>query len=444
MIFVLSDLHLSDGTTSTNINPDAFSIMESEVLDTYKNRKAASLKIILLGDIFDLVRTDYWLKKPIAERPWNGSLDKLTAMNPDPKIEKYYGEVLTQVLADKSSKQFIKSLKDISAKIPNTEIVYVIGNHDRMFNNYPLLKDKASKETGLKFTFVNSFSDASYSLVARHGHEFDVNCHGYEFYKKVLNPGANVNRFSPECYAVQCIGEVITAEMMSGIIYRLRQKNASADLVTKALDLNNVRPMMDVLLWLEWISRSMDNANEKAILMDAFRESVDALLATDLAKQWDDLVREFWIFTGDITDRLEQVRKYIQGKSFDDIKDTVETFKFFEGMFGHGKDDNVEGAKSEWKDATVPASIQYILYGHTHVARHDIFSARSDGSVNMYVNTGTYLPLIEKAEESGFATSKQMSLTYFFNSKEDCPGDNKKADTVSMEIWNGTRMKLYK
>ena len=55
--------------------------------------------------------------------------------------------------------------------------------------------------------------------------------------------------------------------------------------------------------------------------------------------------------------------------------------------------------------------IQYILYGHTHEARHDYFFGDKNGKVKMYINTGTFLPYIQKTKDKkSFASAYQMTI----------------------------------
>jgi hypothetical protein len=89
-----------------------------------------------------------------------------------------------------------------------------------------------------------------------------------------------------------------------------------------------------------------------------------------------------------------------------------------------------------------PGPIQRVIYGHTHRARHDYFSADQAGAVKMYVNTGTFLPLIERARDRrSFVNSIQMTMVYVYRADEDT--ERKAPNTTSLDIWNGIRRKQY-
>jgi hypothetical protein len=60
----------------------------------------------------------------------------------------------------------------------------------------------------------------------------------------------------------------------------------------------------------------------------------------------------------------------------------------------------------------------------------------------MYVNTGTFLPLIERARDRrSFVNSIQMTMVYVYRADEDT--ERKAPNTTSLDIWNGIRRKQY-
>ena len=83
------DLHLTDGSTSRDPHETAFAVLGEEIATAAVGKEATELEILMQGDIFDLVRTDYWHRDPSTDgrRPWIGALDPDTAMNADPGVE---------------------------------------------------------------------------------------------------------------------------------------------------------------------------------------------------------------------------------------------------------------------------------------------------------------------------------------------------------------------
>lgn len=61
ILVLISDLHITDKSTAFNVDPDAFTkILKPKIKDMANKRGETEIHLVLLGDIFDLVRTDYW------------------------------------------------------------------------------------------------------------------------------------------------------------------------------------------------------------------------------------------------------------------------------------------------------------------------------------------------------------------------------------------------
>ncbi len=446
MLAIISDLHFSDGSTSTNVPETAFiEILFDEIMDSAIDKDAKEVKIILLGDIFDLGRTDYWMTIPKEERPWNGELSEKTAMNVDPRVEIHNLNVLKLIMKDRSSKAFIAGIKDLYHTIGVPfEVVFVIGNHDRTFHNFQSMKDHLTKVMNpVPITFVPWWQDDTYRILCRHGHEWSDECYGYELCRDVLK-GKPGGRFDPKCYQVQTIGEVVTAEIMSGLIWRLKSMLGVSDpvLFESLKDANNVRPEITVLDWLTWIGRKRFGDRQKELVYEALINSLDGFLGTELADMWDELKRDILI-RGDLVDRIQLLRKIIAKSSFDELRKDMDFINWSKHLNPFGKKDAyVEGAKMDFDQFP---NVDTVVYGHTHEAKQVVLRGSIDGAAQRYLNTGTYLPLIDKATEAGFARSLRLSLTFIYGPNEDSHADNPKVkDTVSLEFWMGMKQKQYK
>jgi UDP-2,3-diacylglucosamine pyrophosphatase LpxH len=448
MLVLISDLHLTDERVARNVNPEAFRLFEAEVAATARKRGARETQVVLLGDIFDFGRTDYWLRGSIPPegRPWGGELDPSTAMNTDTgAIERQFLAILRDILRSPAAQQLQSTLAALQRETPAFSVRYVVGNHDRVLWNFPRLQTEIQKAMPQISSFSAVLESEEYGVVARHGHEWDLNTHGWEFRNKVLLPRENVGRFSPEAYRVQAIGEAVTAELMGGLIYHAARLGTPPSIVDQLKDVNNLRPMLHVFEWLDWIG-AQETVEEQRRLYEALRLALDGLLDCSLARAWDRL-RSDLVVSADLIDRLQQARRFILGRDFRTFRGRVEGLKRLERTFPFlfQEDDNLrEGARSEQliRDPVPGSSIQRVIYGHTHRARHDYFHGNQDGTVQMYVNTGTYLPLITEAEDGeSFASSIQMVYVYLYRADEDVEG--KKPGTTSMDIWTGIRRKVY-
>lgn len=448
MLVLVSDLHITDETTANNVNPEAFELLGAEIVDAVERRGAREIHLVLLGDILDLVRTDYWHRTavPMAKRPWGGTLDPRTGMNADhAAVEAQFQAVLRGVLATPAAGALRAMLARLAAGQVPFRATYVIGNHERVMWNFPSLQETARAALPQVAGFTAAVESPEYGVLARHGHEWDEHTHGWRFRRDVLVPGENVDRFAPEAYETMAIGEAVTAELMSGLVYHARDQGAPTSLVDQLEDVNNLRPLLDVFAWLDWIAGTRAREHRQ-MLHEALGRALDGLLETSLAREWDRL-RTDYLVSGDLVDRLEQARAVLLGPNFEAFRGRVESLQRLQRLVPAllpSEDGLMGGARSEavFQGEPTPAGIQRVIYGHTHRARHDYFSGNADGTVRMYVNTGTFLPLITRARDGRtFASAQQMTMVFAYRADEDRQG--KRPGTTSMDIWNGTRRKLY-
>lgn len=453
MLVIVSDIHVTDESTAINVDPSAFRLLGREIATSAEDRGAAEIHVVLLGDILDLVRSSYWMSHGVApaDRPWGGDLDPTTGMNRNAAaVESQFQHVLDGILGTASGKALIGMLEElprIDGKRPS--VTYVVGNHDRVFHNFPSLQATvASALPSVDVSFADHVRLPEYGLLARHGHEWDENCYGWHLLTHVLQKGSKVGQFDPEASRVMAIGEPITAELMGGLIFYVE---SSLDLgsaedkrfLDNLKDVNNLRPMEQALSWVNWFTKGRSD-RYTAIVREALIQALDSLLECSLAKRWDELKPDL-IVSGDITDYLAKARSAVKkSKSLQDLGDLITTVtkvaSVVHGVFGSKLDDLEKGAKQEFARTPVP-DFQYVVYGHTHVGLHDDFSAGQLGGVKLYINTGTYLPLVERALEEGFVRSHRMTLLFFYNQAEDVEDRADSGPTV--DLWLGMRRKTF-
>ena len=73
MLIFISDLHFVDGSAGEhNLSHRAFEYFFEDVaaIAAKPSNDIKEIKIVLLGDIFDLFRTENWFGYPADERPW--------------------------------------------------------------------------------------------------------------------------------------------------------------------------------------------------------------------------------------------------------------------------------------------------------------------------------------------------------------------------------------
>jgi UDP-2,3-diacylglucosamine pyrophosphatase LpxH len=448
MLVLVSDLHITDETAANNVNPEAFVLLGDEIVDAAARRGAREIRLVLLGDIVDLVRSDYWHRHglPMTARPWGGRLDDDTGMNSDPAIEHQFRAVLAAALATPAGAALQAMLARLASATIPFSVSYVIGNHERVMRNFPSLQQDARRALPQIAEFTAAVERPEYGVLARHGHEWDEATHGWRLRREVLQPSRPIDRFSPAAYRTMAIGEVVTAELMSGLVFHARDRGAPAELVDQLKDVNNLRPLLDVFGWLEWVGGTRSR-HQREILHQALVRSLDGLLESSVARSWDRLEPDRLV-SGDLVDRLEQARALLLGPDFASFRGRVEALQFLQRLVpflrpaGEGL---LAGARAEVALAGGPSAggIEYVVYGHTHRARHDYLAAAASEAVQLYVNTGTFLPLISRTGDGhSFAREQQLTMVFVYRGDEDIEG--KVAGTTSLDIWNGARRKRYR
>ena len=129
MLIFLSDLHFIDETAGQHNIPKAAFEGVFRDIKTYGGTPS-EVKIVFLGDIFDLVRTTRWHDAPEAERPWGDVAGKRN------EIEVRATAILDEIVEKNRAFHFLKTgLRDIFGTEP--EKIYIPGNHDRLCNLTP-------------------------------------------------------------------------------------------------------------------------------------------------------------------------------------------------------------------------------------------------------------------------------------------------------------------
>jgi UDP-2,3-diacylglucosamine pyrophosphatase LpxH len=426
MLVIISDLHFTDETTANNVSGRAFTeLLGPEMLRACKNG-ARELHLVLLGDIYDVVRTDHWVQQPASERPWNGNLEKATAMNPDPAVEHGFNAVLARTFEKTSFfSEMLQEVFENCGGLP-TKITFVIGNHDRPLANFTSLQAAISGHFGHPVSFLSALDAPEYATLARHGHEWDDNCSPHAL-SNVMAPSRKRSRLDPASNKIANIGEVITAELMGGLIFYVAQKDPQLAVVLK--DANHVRPLRDVFAWVEWRTRVFSTAQRK-LVAESLRTAIDQVVDSELGKLWDRISPDL-LCSGDITDYLKKIR--LLAKGYRGLKNLSSVVIKVRDVLGIGDKDPVfEGAVKEFE--TLRAETRYLFYGHTHQARHNFVGGSRD-QPKIYVNTGTYMPLIQAAfKGQGFVQAEQLTMAFVYRADE--AGG---APAPRLDLWNGIR-----
>ena len=431
MLIFISDLHFVDGTAGEhNVPTDAFKIFFEDIAGTADwlirdGRVIDEIKLVFLGDIFDLIRTEMWFDFPENERPWG---------NDEEKIETNANTIF-DAIRKKNKTTFDLLGGDLKTEFDlpkEPERIYVPGNHDRLGNKYQSLRDKVCQCLGLPSRttpFEHYFQDVNYGVFARHGQEYDkFNYEGgisYEFQDYMRVP----------------IGDPITTELVAKLPWRLMKKKKIRKLPKEEQEklkrnfqeIENVRPLGAVIQWL--LYQVKKNLRLKEVIENTVDEVIGEFNKLSFVKTWyghHDKWRDF----NDEADKIQAVLFLLEKFKLFPLEKLV---PLMDKVMKHSaKDEHQEATAREYTH--LDNRIRYVVYGHTHEAKQVAIRVKEDAKEpkeQVYLNTGTWRTRYYKTTEGlGFIGWKNLSYVSFFKKEE------RGTDVPIFETWTGTLKKI--
>jgi UDP-2,3-diacylglucosamine pyrophosphatase LpxH len=450
MLVIISDLHLTDGSSGDTIHQDAFGGFKDSLSELIydaswrsggRYRPIEKIDVILLGDILDVIRSTKWLAG--EARPWSD-------MQSEKSIERI-SEINSAVLEhNKASLGILKRLATGSAlslppatsdgkpaftardkpgaadRIPiKARLHYLVGNHD-WFYHLP-----GSAYNGIRRNVVEALelendptvpfphdpaeSDRirdiyrAHRVFARHGDIFDK-----------LNFEEERNSSS--------VGDAIVIELVNRFPLAVTQELGAdlPDACAKGLrEIDNVRPLVLIPVWVHGL----------------IKRTCSKAIAEKIKVIWDRLADEF-IHLPFITERLwtsklfgsvaklEWALKFSHGVSFGSLSEVA---NWVATKVASHQDPFYPNAFSE--PAFKDGAADFIVYGHTHhheIVPLDVKDGRSYAT--LYINSGTWRAVHELARlhigEQEFAGYHVMTYLTFFKDDE--------RHGRRFETWSGT------
>lgn len=414
MLVFISDVHMTDGNSGETIKPTAFRIFAENVrklADTVKPLE--EIRLVLLGDIFDIIRSSQWLSVPA--RPWDSA---------GPEQEEIVRRILDTILAgNEDSLAELRGLRQLAAEkeVP-FDITYVIGNHDWLINRYPACREAAAKALGLApggNLFPSQLFDPEYRVLARHGDIYDgFNCIGDR--------------------DASSIGDAIVIELLNKYPEEVKRRLAGlvvAGAVTKAeaeriegqlRELDNIRPLLDAPSWVLMVATRTENEAAREVIEQAWSACVDDFFRVPFIEDRD---RFMWPDTIDLLRIALQLSSHASKKTLEKICELKGRWLIDDEAGGYARHAFDEQAVRSGKAA-------FVLYGHTHdhvmVPLDQKYLPGGLNQDKVYFNTGTWRKTWNKTK---FDTAHREFigwhvLTYvtIFKPSENGP--------YNFEVWN--------
>ncbi|MCP4357231.1 MAG: hypothetical protein GY796_04335 [Chloroflexi bacterium] len=440
MLVIISDLHLTDGTTGTTIGAGAFEDFRAHLQDlavdasarldgTY--RPVGTIDLVLLGDVFDIIRSTKWTDEGETVRPWTDPKDpKLAA-----KIEE-----ITNGILQNNAKSF-GILKGITTDDPitvptkpgsaeqtavTTRIFYIIGNHDWFLHlpgkAFEDIRKSVRKTLGLsnpRGPFPHAPENAHWLMdifkvhrvFARHGDIFDP----FNYDKEKGRNAAT-------------LGDAFVVELINLFPQEVRKRMSdelSVELLDGLSELANVRPSLLVPVWVDTLLQNMEIPQAQAnVVKEIWDELAQNFLKLDFVRQLDKR------FQFDAVDAMELILNLYDNVS---LGTASKALRFIQDKFWGGNTSFASYALDE--PAFRERWAHHIIYGHTHhyeIVPLDRVYMGYESFNQLYYNSGTWHAVHELtiAHDDRFVFHHVMTFLTFF--KED------ERKGRPFETWSGT------
>jgi UDP-2,3-diacylglucosamine pyrophosphatase LpxH len=416
----ISDLHLTDGTSGETIKAGAFKLFADQLEKLVQDVNAKELKIVLLGDIFDVIRSTKWLNLDAKIRPWAPAGSKQEAA-----VQSIVTDILQQ---NRDSLGYLNDLRQFAAeKKILFELQYVIGNHDWLINRYDNIRKDVAAALGMikpedtaPDKFLTEIPNPEYKTFARHGDIYDKFNYMGNRDKSSIGDAIVIellNRFPIEVgRLLDDLGGSLTAEEKKCIVDKLRE-------------IDNIRPLLDAPSWIVMVLRMMRKKLVRQVIEDAWKKCVDDFFTMiPFIKKMD------IPFRLDVIDELQiglQLSSHISKQKLDKLRLTKMS-RFFPTWL------DVNYSKKAWAERMIRSGeAKYVLYGHTHdhliVPMDQVISSSGGIENKIYFNTGTWRQTWNKVvfDKVNIKFIGWKVLTYIAFYKAD---ENRNYD---FEVWNG-------
>jgi UDP-2,3-diacylglucosamine pyrophosphatase LpxH len=428
MLVFISDLHFIDGTAgSHNIKPKAFDYFFQDLMSIIRDKSNAiqEVEMVFLGDVFDLLRTCEWFGYPLAERPWGEKAQ-------EEALRRHAETIFDGITDNDDNKASLKKIEDNLAamrqefpKLP-VETFYIPGNHDRLVNQFPSIREKVCNKLKLPYDHKNEFQHVlrfpDYGVVARHGHEYD-------FYNYEGGPS-----FNAQDYRQVPIGDPITTELVSRLPFEIARRLEAITIsqpekdaiIRNFQEIDNVRPFGAVIEWLLYQVK-----DKPQWLIDLIEETVDDIIrdfsALPFVQAWFER-HDKWLDPFDKADQV-QIALYILDKF--KVFSLEKLFSLVSKVKDLNFQDPLMVAAPDERDLQ-ESPFRYVIYGHTHEPLMMPIRIRAQRE-QIYLNTGTWRTRYQKSvRDNSFIGWKNMTYLIFYRDNER-PGRQ-----AEFESWTGS------
>ncbi|NLX96233.1 MAG: hypothetical protein GXY83_08650 [Rhodopirellula sp.] len=446
MLVIISDLHLTDGSSSETTSPGALDIFARQLPGLAEAaswrtggeyRPIDRIDLVLLGDTLDVIRSEQWSASACI-RPW-GNVESPEFFE---QISRITGDILDN---NETSLALLRGLADGGAiRIPPAlrvgrpapegdlqsvpvRVFSMVGNHDWFFHLSGPALDTLRREVVRRMGLCNRYDEPfphditendellrtmrRHKIMARHGDLYDP-----------LNFDGDRNTAS--------LGDVIVIELINRFIAEIERQFADDLPAATRLglrEIDNIRPTLLVPVWIDGLlERSCANPSLRKRVKTLWDRLVEEFLAIDFVRQRD---------TWSPLDTVDGLRQALTFSRRLPVGWAGAVLAWLNKIRGSASDSYLSHAVAEQDFRNRRA--KHIVYGHTHVAESvPLDASYAEGFVlnQVYFNAGTFRRVHRQTQlaagEHEFIACDLMNYLVFYQ------GDERKGRPY--ETWSGT------
>jgi UDP-2,3-diacylglucosamine pyrophosphatase LpxH len=432
MIVVLSDLHFSEAESTQigpyrfnrNLPPEPFRAYFAEINQIAIANELESVDFVLAGDILEISRSGLWLEGDL--RPYMNNQEILTGS----KAEAMILRILNAIASEGQVRETLGLFRDIQSSFDvNVNLHYLLGNHDRLVNATPAIRQKVRDMFGLpggESLFEHSLiiPDAlgqPFCLV-RHGHEYDP----VNFSLNVKEMEVIPTKIDEEIYGNAPLGDITTIEFGAALprvfIEEYGEEKILGDetlmaLYRRLMAFDDVRPTTALLAYL-FSTPNVKKRKTWDLMKPCFVRIISDLRKNErLQEEIHDLTSlsksRKLLLTGIMNSTLlRRGLPYWMVKQL--MKRVSKKIKL---------KSPVKWVKKEALIQDRDSGCQCVISGHTHFPEVSLISAKK-GDERYYINTGTWRNILPATSNfKQFGRLKALSKVMVFKPHEKYGGN---------------------
>ena len=467
MLVVLSDLHfeeeaanqiIGDGTLPPlefhrNLPAQPYRLLISHLADEARRYSAQRLDLVLAGDIFDLHRTGLWFtENPTGSRPYvnttqtSAELEALLL-----KIirgiseEKNVVDVLGVFRLLVSGKYIDQDGEEQPFPVP-VQLHYVPGNHDRLVNATPEVRQAIRQVLGLPehgalFPYIQSIEPEQ--ALIRHGHEYDFSNFSVDHRDSEEFP----LHLPATQYQEPTLGDFVTVDIASRMPSMFRQFHGDATILAdqtlralylRLLEFDDLRPSTAIFNFFVY-------ADGLFIDRDRAWRAVEPVVINMLEDLHDDPYLLDWLDKFDKKwhlDMIDAIQAVLAAKPWRwtsqhiplDLAEAIAT----RALGSTAKRPGVELYAA--RESTIRSGQhRFVIAGHTHRPQVALIANDHNGE-RYYVDTGTWRNRVPATPDyKQFGRLKNLTYVIVYGPDEDrgalAPD---RAKIASFDYWSGS------